>query len=652
MSAQDKKSDNFQQSDLLDHQVSESVVHQQTTLPNLNTHNLLALKQDSTSKISSNLHSEHTTNGKLVVVNPKIQNTLDLDECDNEEDLENAASLEQRILLHSQKLNEKSYLKKKEFERRELKKTFGFDDASLDDDLDAEIEAQELFKDDNFCAGNYEDEYNDDEELEHGMHFVHGEKELNASLDDEESDDDFADFYANYDYAVGNDHDDAEFADLSEEDSEDTSHIEVKNSSAQNDKNDGYRYLNSSERGLESFIKPSTSRVPALINKEQHKFNLVPHSASPKLPLTSAEKIRSSTSFKSPSTIGSFMRAASMIPILSEEEEKELAIRFIENHDKEAARKLILSHIRLVVSVARGYTGYGLPLSDLIQEGNIGLMKAVMHFDPYNGGRLSSFAVHWIKSEIHDYVIKNWRIVKVATTKAQRKLFFKLRQLKKRLGWFTQKERLAIANAYGVSANDVEEMESRLTSSDIGFDLEEDDSSDQGVSVPVAPSAYLEDENSDFSVAYEQSDYSAWELRKLHEALSSLDERSRYIIKRHWLDEQKATLQDLAIELKISIERVRQLESNAMNKVKAFLLNSGVGSDAQLEEAEKAKVAEANKPPKSRRGRKPKQLVVPSSNEEINLNNVALPQLVKDSSMLGVVHSKTKQLQRKALPRK
>lgn len=281
------------------------------------------------------------------------------------------------------------------------------------------------------------------------------------------------------------------------------------------------------------------------------------------------------------STIGAFLKAANMVPLLTEEEELSLAKRLRDLGDLEAARKLVMSHLRLVVSVARGYTGYGLPLTDLIQEGNIGLMKAVKHFEPEMGGRLAAFAVPWIKSEINDYVIRNWRMVKVATTKAQRKLFFKLRQNKKHLGWFTENERKEVASDLGVSATDVAEMEKRLSGSDIGFDLDEDDSSDKGVAVTLSPSSYLKDENSDFAQAYENSNYSAWELKKLSDALDALDNRSRYIIKRRWLDEEKATLQELSLELKVSIERVRQLESGAMNKIKTIMLNEAYSEEAQ-----------------------------------------------------------------------
>ena len=271
-----------------------------------------------------------------------------------------------------------------------------------------------------------------------------------------------------------------------------------------------------------------------------------------------------------------------MVPMLTEEQERDLAKRLREFGDVDAARQLVTSHLRFVVSVARKFTGYGLPLADLIQEGNIGLMKAVKNYDPDVGHGLAAFASSWIKAEMFDYVIRNWRMVKVATTKAQRKLFFNLRKSKKRLGWMSESERSELANDLGVSVSDVTEMEARLAGSDVGFDLGEDDSSDKSVAVTVSPSSYLEDENSNFALNYENSNYSAWEIKKLHEALSTLDSRSNHIIKRRWLDEHKATLQELSKELGVSIERVRQLENNAMNKVKGILLNDGFNDDEQV----------------------------------------------------------------------
>ena len=276
--------------------------------------------------------------------------------------------------------------------------------------------------------------------------------------------------------------------------------------------------------------------------------------------------------------IGAFIKAANQVPMLTEEEEKELARRLRDHNDLAAARRLVMSHLRLVVSVARGFAGYNLPLSDLIQEGNIGLMKAVKHFDPDAGGRLAAFAVHWIKAEIHEYVIRNCRMVKVATTKAQRSLFFNLRKLKKHSGWMTEEEKQALAQHLNVPLHEVAVMETRMAGSDIGFDSDESDSDKSGGALTMAPSSYLEDENSNFAQSFENVDYANWEMKKLYEALNTLDERSRYIIKRRWLDEEKATLQELSGELKVSIERVRQLENNAMKKIKALLLHEGVNA--------------------------------------------------------------------------
>ncbi len=299
------------------------------------------------------------------------------------------------------------------------------------------------------------------------------------------------------------------------------------------------------------------------------------------------------------SGLDSFIREVNRCPMLEEEDERALARRLRDYGDLDAARKLVMSHLRLVVSIARGYLGYGLPLSDLIQEGNIGLMKAVRHFDPEVGGRLAAFAVHWIKAEIHDYVIRNWRMVKVATTKAQRKLFFNLRHNKKHLGWLSEKEKTAVADTLGVNVSDVAEMESRLSGQDIGFDLEAEDSS-TAVS-GAAPVAYLEDESSDFALHFEDNDYKSYELKKLKEALDSLDERSRLIVKKRWLDDSKSTLQDLAGELKISVERVRQIENAALKKIKDLLV---VTDESGLMALEYKEVKEAKKPAPKKRGRR------------------------------------------------
>ena len=259
-----------------------------------------------------------------------------------------------------------------------------------------------------------------------------------------------------------------------------------------------------------------------------------------------------------------YIRAANEYPMLTAEEEKELSERLYYQGDLDAAKALILSHLRFVIHVARGYSGYGLPQADLIQEGNIGLMKAVKRFNPEVGVRLVSFAVHWIKAEIHEYVLRNWRIVKVATTKAQRKLFFNLRKTKQRLGWFNENEVDMVANELGVSKEDVIEMESRMTGADVGFDLPTDSEEES-----YAPSLYLEDKSSNFAAELESENFESQATEQLTTALANLDERSRDIIEARWLDdENKATLHDLAAKYNISAERVRQLETNALKKLK------------------------------------------------------------------------------------
>lgn len=262
--------------------------------------------------------------------------------------------------------------------------------------------------------------------------------------------------------------------------------------------------------------------------------------------------------------LDSYIRMANQYPILSAEQEKELAERYYYDEDVEAAKQLILSHMRFVIHIARGYLGYGLPLADLIQEGNIGLMKAVKRFDPNVGVRLVSFAVHWVKAEIHEYVLKNWRIVKVATTKAQRKLFFNLRKNKNRLAWFNEEEIKRVAADLGVSEDEVREMESRMSGQDLGFDLPVGEDDDEA----YTPSMYLEDNSSNFVDDLEDAEYTGEATAKLVYALSILDERSQDIIKTRWLDENKLTLHDLATKYGISAERVRQLENAALKKIK------------------------------------------------------------------------------------
>ena len=274
-----------------------------------------------------------------------------------------------------------------------------------------------------------------------------------------------------------------------------------------------------------------------------------------------------------PSALGSldaYIGAVNQIPVLTAEDEHALAVRFRDNEDLDAARELVHSHLRFVVHVARGYNGYGLPLGDLIQEGNIGLMKAVKRFDPDMGVRLVSFAVHWIRAEMHEFILKNWRIVKVATTKAQRKLFFNLRKSKTRLGWMNAAEVSAVAKDLNVSEREVMEMESRLSGRDIGFDAPSDEDDDHA---PPSPAAYLVADQEDPSQAYEREDSEDNQLQLLREGLAELDGRSRDIIKRRWLDsESKVTLQELADEYGVSAERIRQIEANALKKMKALFV--------------------------------------------------------------------------------
>jgi RNA polymerase sigma-32 factor len=270
-----------------------------------------------------------------------------------------------------------------------------------------------------------------------------------------------------------------------------------------------------------------------------------------------------------PSVVGSldaYISAVHRIPVLSQEEEQELSRRYQQENDLASARKLVMSHLRFVVHVARGYNGYGLQLSDLIQEGNIGLMKAVKRFDPDQGVRLVSFAVHWIRAEMHEFILRNWRIVKVATTKAQRKLFFNLRKSKKRLGWMNAEEVRLVAKDLGVPEATVREMESRLSGRDIGFEAPADAEDE----AKPAPEAFLVDEGADPYDNVAEADQTDNQLDTLSSALQRLDERSRDIIQRRWLNEEKATLQDLADEYGVSAERIRQVEANAMKKMRAL----------------------------------------------------------------------------------
>ena len=265
-----------------------------------------------------------------------------------------------------------------------------------------------------------------------------------------------------------------------------------------------------------------------------------------------------------------YIHAAFKIPVLSATEERSLALRLQSEGDLDAAKELVMSHLRFVVRIARGYSGYGLALGDLVQEGNIGLMKAVKRFDPDAGVRLVSYAVHWVRAEIHEFVLRNWRIVKVATTKSQRKLFFNLRSKKKRLGWLNQEEVNNVAEDLGVKPEVVMEMESRLSGQDIGFDLTAAD--DDEDSRHFAPAAYLTDESNDPALVIEQSDWSSETTGNLSSAMEQLDERSRTILQERWLTEDKSTLHELAARYDVSAERIRQLEKNAIGKLKKSML--------------------------------------------------------------------------------
>jgi len=267
-------------------------------------------------------------------------------------------------------------------------------------------------------------------------------------------------------------------------------------------------------------------------------------------------------------SLDQFIQNAQAFPMLTAEEEREYGYRLSEHGDLEAAQKLIMSHLRFVIRIARGYQGYGLPMADLVQEGNVGLMKAVKRFSPDHNVRLVSFAVHWIRAEIHEYVLKNWRIVKVATTKAQRKLFFNLRSSKKRLGWFTQEEVEGVAKDLGVKPETVLEMESRLSNYDMAFDATSDDDDD----AMIAPSTYLASPTHDPAQQLESSDWQQQRSDALSESLQTLDERSRDILMSRWMnDDNKATLHELAAKYGVSAERIRQLEKNAMKKIRNCL---------------------------------------------------------------------------------
>jgi RNA polymerase sigma-32 factor len=270
-------------------------------------------------------------------------------------------------------------------------------------------------------------------------------------------------------------------------------------------------------------------------------------------------------------SIEEYVSAVNSMPRYSGDEERALAVRFREHNDLEAARQLVLGNLRFVVHIARGYLGYGLPLPDLIQEGNIGLMKAVKRYDPAVGVRLVSFAVHWIRAEIHEFIIQNWRIVKVATTKAQRKLFFNLRKFKNRLGWLSHDEAHVLANELGVDVATVYEMENRLNNQDVAFEPSDNDGDDREAPAPVH---YLQQENADPADLLEDNDWGQHKQQRLVAAIEQLDERSRDIVTSRWLSEEKLTLHDLATRYQVSAERIRQLENTAMKKLRNSLVDT------------------------------------------------------------------------------
>ena len=267
-------------------------------------------------------------------------------------------------------------------------------------------------------------------------------------------------------------------------------------------------------------------------------------------------------------SLDAYIQAVGAIPVLSKEDEQALANRFRDEGDLEAARELVISHLRFVVHIAKGYTGYGLPLADLIQEGNVGLMKAVKRFDPGFDVRLVSFAVHWIRAEIHEYVLRNWRIVKVATTKAQRKLFFNLRKAKKSLAWLSHDETAAVARDLGVSVKEVTEMERRLSARDAVFDPAPDVSDDN---YAFSPAAYLPAPNADPASLMENADWNEDATSRMGNAIDTLDERSRRILEARWLSDDKLTLHELADEYGVSAERIRQIEANAIKKLRVAM---------------------------------------------------------------------------------
>ena len=270
-------------------------------------------------------------------------------------------------------------------------------------------------------------------------------------------------------------------------------------------------------------------------------------------------------------SLDAYFDAIGRIPVLSREEETALATRFRDDNDVEAARQLVLSHLRFVVHIARGYLGYGLPMGDLVQEGNVGLMKAVKRYDPAVGVRLVSFAVHWIRAEIHEYVLRNWRLVKVATTKAQRKLFFNLRKYKRNLGWLSAEETATVARELGVTEGEVTEMERRLASRDLSYDPAPDADEEEE---SYAPSAYLPAPDADPALAVEREEWDDDVSGRVAAAMESLDARSQAILRARWMSEPKATLHDLAEQYGVSAERIRQIEANAIRKLRGLVVET------------------------------------------------------------------------------
>ena len=282
---------------------------------------------------------------------------------------------------------------------------------------------------------------------------------------------------------------------------------------------------------------------------------------------TDLQKIELTTPGKD---IESYLACVHSIPILTPEQEKELAHKLYDNDDLDSARQLVISHLRFVVHIARSYQGYGLPIGDIIQEGNVGLMKAVDRFDPNRGVKLVSFAVHWIKAEIHEYILKNWRLVKIATTKAQRKLFFNLRSKKKSLEWLTKDEAEKIAQDLNVQVKDVLHMENRLSSNDSSFDSPVPSGDDEEI---MSPSQYLEDKRYDPEIIVASEQVDQVNREELIAALKTLDDRSKDILNRRYLSDKKSTLHDLADEYKVSAERIRQIENSALKKLKTFMVD-------------------------------------------------------------------------------